>query len=68
MQLEIVWFSADPSAAVTQGAIEKSNVHSVMEMTRMVEITRTYTQMAGLLSQHHDMRRNTLDKLAEVPA
>jgi flagellar basal-body rod protein FlgF len=53
---------------VVQGAIEQSNVNGVAEMARMVEITRTYTQIAGLLSQHHDMRRNTLDKLAEVPA
>src|ERR1041384_4636991 len=30
-------------AKVTQGAIEKSNVQSVMEMTRMIEITRAYT-------------------------
>jgi flagellar basal-body rod protein FlgF len=54
-------------AKVTQGAIEKSNVHSVMEMTRMVEITRTYTQIAQILQNQSDMRRSALDKLAEVP-
>ena len=40
-----------PDAKVTQGAIEKSNVHSVTEMTRMVEITRTYTQIAQMLAE-----------------
>jgi flagellar basal-body rod protein FlgF len=53
---------------VNQGAVEKSNVKSVMEMTRMVEVTRTYTQVAGLLQQQADMRRAAIEKLAEVPA
>ena len=52
---------------VMQGAIEKSNVNSVIEMTRMVEITRTYTQIAQMLQNHSDMRRTAIDKLAEVP-
>ena len=54
-------------AKVTQGAIEKSNVQSVTEMTRMVEITRTYTQIAQILQNHSDMRRTAIDKLSEVP-
>jgi len=53
---------------VVQGAIEQSNVRGVAEMSRMIEITRTYGQIAGLLQQHGDMRRNAIDKLAEVPA
>ena len=56
-----------PDAKVTQGAIEKSNVQSVIEMTRMVEITRTYTQIAQILQNQSDMRRSAIDKLAEVP-
>ena len=31
---------------VVQGAIEKSNVRGVVEMTRMIEITRSYTTVA----------------------
>src|SRR5882757_5929773 len=53
---------------VMQGAIEQSNVRGVLEMSRMIEITRSYTAIAGLLQQHGDMRRNAIDKLAEVPA
>jgi len=52
---------------VMQGYLEQSNVRSVVEMSRMVEITRHYTMMAGMLQQHGDMRRNAIDKLAEVP-
>jgi len=59
-----------PSAnvRVNQGTIEKSNVKSVMEMTRMIEITRAYTQVASMLQSQSDMRRSAIDKLAEVPA
>jgi flagellar basal-body rod protein FlgF len=53
---------------VVQGAIEQSNVSGVLEMTRMIEVTRTYSQIAGLLQQHGDQRRNAIEKLAEVPA
>ncbi len=53
---------------VIQGAIEQSNVRGVIEMARMVEVTRTYTQIAGILQQHHDQRHSAIEKLAEVPA
>jgi flagellar basal-body rod protein FlgF len=53
---------------VLQGSLEQSNVRPILEMARMVEISRTYTQIQGLLQGHSDMRRNTIDKLAEVPA
>ncbi len=53
---------------VNQGTIEKSNVNSIMEMTRLIEVTRTYTQVAGMLQQQSDMRRSAIEKLAEVPA
>jgi flagellar basal-body rod protein FlgF len=52
---------------VIQGAIEGSNVRSVIEMARMIEVTRTYSQVAGLLQQHQDLRRNAIDKLSDVP-
>jgi flagellar basal-body rod protein FlgF len=52
---------------LVQGAIEKSNVKSVVEMTRMVEITRTYTQIASILQQQSDMRKSAIQQLAEVP-
>ena len=58
---------ADKTSRVMQGAIEKSNVRSVIEMTRMIEVTRSYTQIANILSQHADLRRTSIEKLAEVP-
>ena len=53
---------------VMQGSIEQSNVKSVVEMTRMIEVTRHYTQVASLLQQQGDMRRSAIERLADVPA
>lgn len=56
------------NAKLVQGVIEKSNVNGVLEMTRMIEITRAYTHIATLLQQHGDLRRTAIERLAEVPA
>lgn len=53
---------------IVQGAIEKSNVRSVIEVTRMIELTRAYTEVAGILQQQNDLRKNSIQQLAEVPA
>jgi flagellar basal-body rod protein FlgF len=58
---------ADASTRVVQGAIEQSNVNGVIEMARMMELTRTYSHVAGLLQQASEQRRSAIEKLAEVP-
>lgn len=58
----------DTKSTIQQGYVEKSNVNAVTEMSRMVEIMRTYTQVANLLQQQSDLHKNAIDKLAEVPA
>jgi flagellar basal-body rod protein FlgF/flagellar basal-body rod protein FlgG len=58
----------DKTSRILQGTIEKSNVRGVVEMTRMIEITRSYTQVATMLQQQHDLRTSAIDKLADVPA
>lgn len=58
----------DPKATVRQGFIEKSNVNSVTEMSRMIEVTRAYTQISAMLQQQGDLRKTAIDKLADVPA
>ena len=55
------------TAALVQGALEKSNVRGVVEMSRMIEITRSYTQVASILQQQGDLSQSAIDKLAEVP-
>jgi flagellar basal-body rod protein FlgF len=58
---------AAAKATLVQGAIEKSNVRGVVEMSRMIEITRSYTQVANLLQQQNDLGQTAIDKLAAVP-
>jgi flagellar basal-body rod protein FlgF len=59
--------NAEGQSNFVQGAIEKSNVRSVIEMTRMIEVTRSYTQVASMLAQQSDLQHTAIDKLAEVP-
>ena len=51
-----------------QGFIEKSNVNAVAEMSRMIEVTRAYTQISTLLQQQSDLHKTAIEKLADVPA
>jgi flagellar basal-body rod protein FlgF len=63
---------AQPQPAVNvglaQGSVEKSNVRGVVEMSRMIEITRSYTQIASMLQQQSDQSTQAINKLADVPA
>ena len=55
-----------PGTRVVQGSIEKSNVQPILEMTRMIEISRTYSDVAAILQQQGDLRRNSLQQLAQA--
>jgi flagellar basal-body rod protein FlgF len=59
---------ADTISRVAQGSVERSNVRAVVEMTRMIELTRAYTEIAGVLQQQGDMRRNAIERLADLAA
>lgn len=58
----------DAKSRIVQGSIEKSNVRGVVEITRMIEISRSYAQVAALLQQQHEMHSSAINKLADVPA
>ena len=58
----------DTTSRVRQGFIEKSNVNSVHEMSRMIEINRTYANVANMLSQEADLHKSAIEKLADVPS
>jgi len=57
---------ADPNVRVIQGTIEQSNVSPVLEMARMVELTRTYSILSGMIQQMGEHRRNAISRLADV--
>ena len=58
---------APASTTVVQGSIEKSNVNGVGEMTRLIEVTRSYTDIANILQEQSDQRRNALAQLSQTP-
>ncbi len=58
----------DTKSVVRQGYIEKSNVNAVVEMSRMMEVSRAYTQISTLLQQQSDLQKNAIQQLADVPA
>jgi flagellar basal-body rod protein FlgF len=53
---------------VLQGSLERSNVRGVIEMTRMIDVARSYASVATMLQHQGDMRKSAVEKLAEVPA
>jgi flagellar basal-body rod protein FlgF len=58
----------DLKSTVRQGYVEKSNVNSVVEMSRMIEINRVYSNIANLLQQQGDLHKSAIEKLAAVPS
>jgi len=59
---------ADTKSTVQQGFVEKSNTNSVVEMSRMIEVNRSYANIANMLQQQHDLHKSAIEKLADVPA
>jgi flagellar basal-body rod protein FlgF len=59
---------AEANTRVMQGALEKSNVRSVVEVTRMIELTRAYADVANILQQQNDLKKSSIQQLADVPA
>ena len=59
---------ADTKSVVRQGFIERSNVNAVSEISLMMEVTRAYTMVSSLLQQQHDLHKNAIQQLADVPA
>ena len=59
---------ADIKSQLNQGFVEKSNVNSVAEMSRMIEAMRTYQNITGMMQQQGDLRKSAIAALADVPA
>lgn len=56
---------SDGSAKVLQGAVEKSNVQSTVEISRLAEINKVYEMVSKLLKSSQDVTE--LNRLADVP-
>lgn len=54
------------NARVIQGSIEKSNVNSISEMTKLVNLQRSYEFVQQVLDEEHDRVSNTISAFAQM--
>ena len=54
------------TTTVVQGMLEKSNVSPVLEMGRMIEVTRAYTSLTNLMTRTDQLRQTAINKLSDV--
>lgn len=59
-----------PATGVTfvQGAIEKSNTEPVSEITKLIEVTRTYQSISNILKEIDDLREKAIGRLGQFKA
>ena len=53
---------------VVQGALERSNVSGVGEMTEMIRVTRAYSSLADLMNKQDELRRSAIQRLGDTQA
>jgi flagellar basal-body rod protein FlgF len=53
-------------AKLRQGHLEGSNVRPVLEMTRMVEVSRAYESTAKMMDAQFDLSRRSVERLGRV--
>ena len=53
---------------VAQHALERSNVEGVLEMTRMIEVSRSYKSVQSFLDKEDERIRKAINELAKAPS
>jgi flagellar basal-body rod protein FlgF len=65
-----LWAGENPQPAtdtrVLQGALEKSNVSGIAEMTEMIRVQRAYESLASMQEKQDDMRRSAIQRLGTL--
>lgn len=56
------------SGVLVQGALEGSNVKPVLELTRLIEVTRAFEGTQKMLETHHELVRRAVERIAERAA
>lgn len=54
------------NAVVRQGYLESANVNPVLEVTRLIEVTRAYERLSKILDQNADLDRRSIERLGRV--
>jgi len=53
-------------ARVRQGMLEGSNVQPILEITRMIEVSRAYESTAKMMDSNADLSRRTVERMGRV--
>jgi flagellar basal-body rod protein FlgF len=53
-------------ARVRQGMLEGSNVRPILEITRMIEVSRAYESMARMIDSNSDLARRSVERMGRV--
>lgn len=57
---------AGAEGRVESGALERSNVRPVVEMSRLIEVNRSYSTLATTVSRMDELRRTAIQRLADT--
>jgi flagellar basal-body rod protein FlgF len=58
--------NGESTTGIVQGAVEDSNVNPVVELTTMIQISRSYQQTMNIISSDRDRNQQALDKLSKT--
>lgn len=51
---------------IVQGVIESSNVQPIIEITKMINVSRAYIQTAKIMERFQDSKNNAINRLAKL--
>jgi flagellar basal-body rod protein FlgF len=57
---------AADTAKMRQGMLEGSNVQPVVEITRMIEVSRAYEQISKMMDAQADLSRSSVERLGKI--
>lgn len=55
-----------PDALIRQGMLESSNVKAVVEVTRLIEISRAYERIAKMMDSEAELSRRSIERMGRV--
>jgi flagellar basal-body rod protein FlgF len=57
---------AAPDALVRQGMLENSNVKPIIEVSKLIEISRAYEQLSHMMDAQADLSRRSVERMGRV--
>ena len=58
--------TAADTAKLRQGLLESSNVNPILQITKMIQVSRAYEQVSQMMSAESDLSRNSVARLGKA--